>query len=292
MNHIEDGIVAAADAQSLGGIAAGSYALKTDIAPDSTMLGGKAPEYYLQPRNLLDNSDFTNPVNQRGATTYTGSLYTIDRWRTWGSSSTVTITSDGIKGDGTDASVLYQNIENNKIPWDKAYTMAVGYSDGSVLCASGVFTSEQGVGIWSSEAQAYLTNTDSKTTRLIRLWHATKTIVWAALYEGVYTADTLPPYVPKGYAAELAECQRYYNIIPYDMDDYYVNANTAYPSMYPVSFPEMRIVPTVTLQENWNVGSAGVSVDFRTKSSLAFQAAATTSSRVAWHGKIELNADL
>lgn len=34
--------------------------------------------------------------------------------------------------------------------------------------------------------------------------------VWAALYEGVYTADTLPPYVPKGYAAELAECQRYY----------------------------------------------------------------------------------
>ena len=44
MNHIEDGIVAAADAQSLG---------------------GKAPAYYLQPRNLLDNSDFTNAVNQR-----------------------------------------------------------------------------------------------------------------------------------------------------------------------------------------------------------------------------------
>ena len=170
--------------------------------------------------------------------------------------------------------------------------MAVGYSDGSVLCASGVFTSEQGVGIWSSEAQAYLTNTDSKTTRLIRLWHATKTIVWAALYEGAYDASTLPPYVPRGYAAELAECQRYYNIIPYDMDDYYVNNNTEYPSIYPVSFfPTMRIVPTVTLQESWNTGSAGVSVGFITKNSFAFQAAAT-SSRVAWHGKIELNADL
>ena len=35
-------------------------------------------------------------------------------------------------------------------------------------------------------------------------------IVWAALYEGSYTADTLPAYQPKGYAAELAECQRYY----------------------------------------------------------------------------------
>lgn len=75
------------------------------------------------------------------------------------------------------------------------------------------------------------------------------------------------------------------------MDDYYVNANTAYPSMYPVFFSEMRIVPTVTLQESWNVGSAGVSIDFITKNSLAFQAAAT-SSRVAWHGKIKLSADL
>ena len=34
-------------------------------------------------------------------------------------------------------------------------------------------------------------------------------IVWAALYEGAYTADALPAYQPKGYAAELAECQRY-----------------------------------------------------------------------------------
>jgi hypothetical protein len=31
-----------------------------------------------------------------------------------------------------------------------------------------------------------------------------------ALYEGSYTADTLPEYQPKGYAAELAECRRYY----------------------------------------------------------------------------------
>ena len=34
--------------------------------------------------------------------------------------------------------------------------------------------------------------------------------IWAAIYEGTYTADTLPPYVPKGYGAELLECQRYY----------------------------------------------------------------------------------
>lgn len=32
------------------------------------------------PVNLLDNSDFTNPVNQRGQTEYLGSGYSIDRW--------------------------------------------------------------------------------------------------------------------------------------------------------------------------------------------------------------------
>ena len=35
-------------------------------------------------------------------------------------------------------------------------------------------------------------------------------IRWAALYEGSYDASTLPAYQPKGYAAELAECQRYF----------------------------------------------------------------------------------
>jgi hypothetical protein len=38
----------------------------------------------------------------------------------------------------------------------------------------------------------------------------TKSIAWAALYEGEYTKDTLPVYHPKGYAVELTECRRYY----------------------------------------------------------------------------------
>ena len=34
--------------------------------------------------NLLDNSDFRNPVNSRGKNTYSdaGNEYTIDRWKT------------------------------------------------------------------------------------------------------------------------------------------------------------------------------------------------------------------
>ena len=82
MNHIEDGIVAAADAQSLG---------------------GKAPEYYLQPRNLLDNSDFRNPVNQRGQTSY-ADKYGIDRWISFG---TVTVNSASVTVDN----ILQQYLE-------------------------------------------------------------------------------------------------------------------------------------------------------------------------------------
>ena len=39
--------------------------ISADSAANSEKLGGKSPEYYIQPRNLLDNSDFRNPVNQR-----------------------------------------------------------------------------------------------------------------------------------------------------------------------------------------------------------------------------------
>jgi len=37
---------------------------------------------------------------------------------------------------------------------------------------------------------------------------------YVALYEGEYTADNIPPYVYKGYAAELTECMRYYREDP------------------------------------------------------------------------------
>lgn len=162
----------------------------------------------LAPHNLLDNSDFRNPVNQRGQSSYTGSKYGIDRWRTWNDSATITITSNGIKGDGTEASVLYQDMEPNKVVAGKSYTVAAGYSDGSVSCKSGVISTDTNMGIWTSTEQVFFAYSDGEP--FVRLWHATKTIAWVALYEGAYTAETLPQYIPKGYTAELAECQRYY----------------------------------------------------------------------------------
>ena len=246
LNHIEDGIIAAQNT-----------------------------------RNLLDNSDFTNPVNQRGQTTYNAKWqYTIDRWIVASASSdgalSLDITDSGITITNTTGnSYFIQRVPKALITFGNTYTLAYQKSDGTIVVTTIANFEEVG-----GESYQVIYEIPSGTT-----------IVWAALYKGSYTADTLPPYVPKGYAAELAECKRYYNIIPYDMDDYYVNTNTEFPTIYPVSFSEMRIIPTVTLKENWNTGSAGVSVGYRTKSSLGLQVAATNS-RVAWHGKIELSADL
>ena len=189
MNHIEDGIVAAADAQSLG---------------------GKAPEYYLQPWNLLDNSDFRNPVNQRGAASYsTQWTYTIDRWYLPGSTVPVTV-------DGGYVSFCTADQFIGKEIKDGYYTAAIKLLDGRVFSGSAYYTAGESATMLVNNGviDCYLMG-DAGSGAHPRLRFQTVSgeaisFVWAALYEGSYTADTLPPYAPKGYAAELAECQRYY----------------------------------------------------------------------------------
>lgn len=230
MNHIEDGIVAAADAQSLGGVAAGSYALKTDVAPDSTMLGGKAPEYYLQPRNLLDNSDFTNPVNQRGTSSYSGNFVrSIDRWLAAEGASgsiSVKIEDGGItfttSGGGT--VYLIQRFEKGYLDLSKQYTIVAYMADGTVSFSGYIDTSEE-----TMDGVNVTFPSGSK-------------IKCVALYEGSYTADTLPPYVPKGYAAEMAECMRYYQ--KYNTVGLTCRNNGYATALLPVV---MRVTPTISV---------------------------------------------
>lgn len=282
MNHIEDGIVAAADAQSLGGVAAGSYALKTDVAPDSTMLGGKAPEYYLQPRNLLDNSNFTNPVNQRGTSSYSGNFVrSIDRWlAAEGASGSVSVKiEDGgitftTSGGGT--VYLIQRFEKGYLDLSKQYTIVAYMADGTVSFSGYIDTSEE-----TMDGVNVTFPSGSK-------------IKCVALYEGSYTADTLPPYVPKGYAAELTECQRYFQTIPYYFAQNSVNTNSNYPSYFPIQFFPMRIAPTVTLNESWNsnmVSKTTTSVTTRSLS-IGFVLDSASNGYLQWNGSIILSADL
>lgn len=151
------------------------------------------------PRNLLDNSDFRNPVNQRGQTSIVvnNDVYTyfIDRWCfvDWSGNDagTLTLTDGGISVT-VEMLNFYQRFEKGVMDLTKSYTLAVCYDDGTIEINKNPLFSESAF--------------DSISFTVM----PGKTVSWAALYEGSYTAETLPEYLPKGYGAELAECQRYY----------------------------------------------------------------------------------
>lgn len=214
--------------------------------------------------NLLDNSDFRNPVNQRGATSYSGTGYTIDRWKLtdYNSASTPTLTvKSGYIEVNPDADLarLYQNLENYEQLKGKKCTIALNV-DGEVYSA--VFT------IGDAQGDHTVTLTDNinlcsvDNMNIILDITAVKKLYWVALYEGEYTLETLPPYVPKCYGAELAECKRYYqqSFTGNSAKTYYgcvigFGANTNW--IQSVHFEVgMRNVPTVTFY-NYATGESG-----------------------------------
>lgn len=67
-------------------------------------------------QNIVDNWYLLDPINQRGATEYTGAVYGIDRWRTNYAVDTVFITDNGVKNLNAKISPgdwhLHQDIED------------------------------------------------------------------------------------------------------------------------------------------------------------------------------------
>lgn len=185
-------------------------------AANSSLLANKPPEYYLTPVNLLDNSDFTNPVNQRWYTSgkeLAGWAYFFDRWELYQEAkAAITFSKNGVS---INQITIAQVLEN--VPGGKVYTGAIGLSDGTVICASGLVTYSAD-NSWircahgtdaETKASVFL-DTINNTFNFVIYTYRVATIEWAALYEGAYTSETLPPHIPKGYATELAECQRYF----------------------------------------------------------------------------------
>ena len=148
------------------------------------------------PVNLLDNSDFRDPVNQRGSSVYNGNGYTIDRWYIWSTdgSGQLSVEPDGIALNAYTAQgiSLSQRFPKGHFR-DKSYTFAYQDVYGTVFVQNDPIDT-------SHEGFDYIQIS-------LKSWNK---IIWAALYEGEYTLDTLPAYRPKGSAAELAQCRRYY----------------------------------------------------------------------------------
>ena len=212
------------------------------------------------PRNLLDNSDFTNPVNQRGKTSYSEKGYNLDRWLSNNTRATVTIKDDCINLQATTAGSCFmrQTLPNDM---DGIYTLAIcvrGTGQGQLYTSRDTKANAKldftATADWS--VVAFVCNTADATYvpnqfSIAVLAGDNYDIKWAALYEGEYTPETLPEYQPKGYAVELAECQRYY---------YQIKASWKWitmgicisetQAMFTLKLPQpMRIYPTITIPD-------------------------------------------
>ena len=227
------------------------------LAGDSNRLGGKAPEYYIPPTNLLDNGDFSNLIAQAGLLGNHGAAkYAADRWIAYSSNLDSVVQKNGYATIATSGQYAYIcqrvcGVSGKTITFaakinasitaeirifdatlSTRYANANSAISGSLLCCN--CTIPEGVDEIAVVIYPGFSSSGGSSD-----------IYWAALYEGAYTADNLPKYVPKGYAVELAECERYYQ--RYKLHVPQMQGSTTirrYVIPYRAKF---RLTPTVTI---------------------------------------------
>lgn len=221
----------------------------------------------MNPVNLLDNSDFTNLIAQAGypAKDSEGNwisglhgtrVYLADRWYqdnqnldapTYDEASRI-ITFPNVGSPNPIKQKVSSNISG------KVVTLAIKASNvtGNIhLSESNSLAGHQDKRIENGITLYSYTAGDNAGVLIWSQHGGTITIDWIALYEGEYTADTLPPYRPKGYGAELAECMRYYqNWKRYETVGYVTGAGMSYCMPIYLDVP-MRICPSVTGTPIW-----------------------------------------
>lgn len=233
--------------------------------PTAEDVGAATPEYVKKanPVNLLDNSDFRNPVNQRGLTVYQqDSGYAIDRWKMKWSGEGELKVNDGYITlyRPIHSAYVFQNIPLEKKLIGKTVTVAAkvrGYGSLSYNFNGAYMDEYFSLTDWKVIAYSFTVPnynyeaTDVYGVGLITQLDKHLDCEWIALYEGEYTAETLPEYHPKGYAHELAECKRYFEKINWfsmiqALESYYIPCTT---------WVEKRIVPTITVGNVCNIYS-------------------------------------
>lgn len=200
--------------------------------------------------NLTDNSDFTQFVAQAGVGGLHGTqAYAGDRW---------ILDSGTVTGEVNENGNGYRNITlNGTIRQIIANPPAVGTARVEMISGTAAVSYENGE----------LTITSSGGI--------IKNVLLCA-------AETLPEYQPKGYGAELAECQIYYQrsyestpktggsgpIMIFLAASSYAGGSVLFPS-------EMRVTPTVTLY-NPDTGNSGVVCDWSNSADVAASPSATS----------------
>ena len=176
-------------------------------------------EHYRQfcNQNLLDNWYFANPVNQKGQMEYTGSGYTIDRWRSYGTKVSI---NDGYISLSTEGNPTFCQKSELDL-YDKTLTFSVLLANGSLCTGTGILASDTA---WKnttlyedSSIKLWLQNSDPLFNAAIDIKGNTPVDMVAAKLEfgssqtlahkegSKWVLNEIPDY-----ATELAKCQRYF----------------------------------------------------------------------------------
>lgn len=159
--------------------------------------------------NLLINSNFANPVNQRGVTvnTWDKAKYGYDRWVL--STDGVLVTLNG--GITLNSGAVFQRVEFPEKHLGKTYTLSANI-DGEIyqttFTVPSTFPAEYiNLGKISTKKGGYImANIGPTDFQGANIHLSNETLYWVKLEEGKIAT----PYVPRLYAEELALCQRYY----------------------------------------------------------------------------------
>lgn len=203
--------------------------------------------------NLLDNSDFTNLVNQRGEAVYdylTGIGYGPDRWQLVEAKYTLasqTVTSAG--SSHTYGSQLRQIIPLEKIKIGDTVTASIstesGILNGTAKLELKIDTSVSDLPYvieqdWGGVKIGCIKENVCHVIVFLKENKSVK-INWVKLEKG----GVATPYVPKGYGAELAECLRYFQRVHADWRIYPTLKDMLY-RFSQSTLQVMRIKPTIS----------------------------------------------
>lgn len=211
---------------------------------------------YIGNPNLLDNSNFTNPVNQRDGTSYSASTgnaaYAIDRWRIEGA--TYNVATHTLSGTSytNRACRMAQFIEMAQYGLNIGDDMTFSImANGTKHSATAKILDRDQYSSFENVPSAYscddfdivLCTGLGKPSILSFTICAKKSLVleWAKLEKG----SVATPYVHKSYGAELSACQRYFYYL--DATKWYACYQiTGWGLIIPIDLPvPMRAQPTV-----------------------------------------------
>lgn len=203
--------------------------------------------------NLLDNSDFINPVNQKNQIEFDRNGYCIDRWQIF--ESTYNADTRVVKADAavTEYGSQFRQIVSEDL-----------FSIGDIVTFSAYvnntnYNVTKTIEIFDShfiKDAPYDLETSWGGFKLVRLVNRPElfvimflkpsqsiTVNWAKLERG----NSVTPYVPKGYGQELSECLRYYQHFNVNFRGEAFNVGDGEKYFTTISFYPMRKVPSVTI---------------------------------------------